>query len=101
MKRIPWFKLRKKTDPEFPLRPPLPLGAMSNGEFFHPDTPRKQLIRRMILEKAEQQAKRHGVDRREFLASAMGVCTSLYMINLVSGCGSSQDGDANVLGGAS
>src|SRR5262245_49827232 len=98
MKKLPWLMLQKKTDPDFPLRAPLALGPLSNGEFFHPDTPDKQLIRKLIMEKAEAESKRHGVDRRTFLASAMGMCTSLYMINVVNGCGGGGS-DPNLGGG--
>ncbi|MDH5676489.1 MAG: amidohydrolase [Myxococcales bacterium] len=86
MKRLNWLRKRKKHDPDVPLRAPLPLGPMSNGEFFHPDNPKKQLIRKLIFDHAEVAARKHNVDRREFLASAAGVCTSLYMVNLVTGC---------------
>jgi uncharacterized protein len=88
MRRFPWIRLRKKTDPELPFEPPIHLGNFSTGEYFHEQTPRERLIRRMILERAEAQARRLGVDRREFLASAAGMATSLGVLNVVSGCGS-------------
>ena len=43
-------------------------------------------IRKLVLEKAEIGARMHGVDRREFLASACGMATTLYVINMVNGC---------------
>ena len=89
MRRLPWMRLRKKTDPELPFEPPIHLGNFSTGEYFHEQTPRERLIRRMILERADAHARRLGVDRREFLASAMGMATSLGVLNAVSGCGGS------------
>ncbi len=88
MKRIPWFRKRKKTAPEIPLRAPLPVGPLSNGEFFHPDNERKQLIRRLVFEHAEVMARKHNVDRREFLASAAGMASTLAAINFVNACSS-------------
>ena len=91
MRRFPWIRMRKKTDPELPLEPPIHLGNFSTGEYFHEQTPREKRIRRMILERADAQARRVGLDRREFLASAMGMATSLAVVNAVNGC-SSEDG---------
>jgi predicted TIM-barrel fold metal-dependent hydrolase len=88
MQRMRWLK-RKKTAPELPLEPPIRLGNMSNGEFFHESTPREQKIRREILRQADENARRLGMDRREFLASAMGMCTSLSVLNLASACSDS------------
>ena len=86
IEKLPWLRRLKKTDPEPPLRLPIACGAVSNGEGFWPDTPRKALIRKLVHDKAEEVARREGVDRREFLASACGMATTLYMINLVNGC---------------
>ncbi|HKP56918.1 MAG TPA: amidohydrolase family protein [Polyangiales bacterium] len=87
MKRVQWLK-RKKTQPELPLEPPIRLGNMSNGEFFHQSTPREQRIRAEILRQADEKSRKVGVDRREFLASAMGMCTSLSVLNLAAACSS-------------
>src|SRR6187431_2295919 len=86
IKRLPWLRNRKKTEPEPPVRLPIACGPVSNGEAWWPDTPRKALIRKLVLEKADEQARRHNVDRREFLASSCGMATTLYMINMVNGC---------------
>jgi predicted TIM-barrel fold metal-dependent hydrolase len=80
--------MRKKTDPEVPLRLPIAAGAVSNGEGWWPDSARKKLIRKLVHEKAEEISRREGIDRREFMASACGMATTLYMINLVNGCSS-------------
>jgi hypothetical protein len=90
IKRLPWLRRLKKTDPEVPLRLPIVCGAMSNGEGWWPDSPRKRLIRKLVHEKAEEVSRREGIDRREFMASACGMATSLYMINLVNGCARSK-----------
>jgi hypothetical protein len=96
MAKFPWLKLRKKTEPELPLEPPIWLGSYSNGELFHEQTPRERRIRQVVLERADEGARRLGIDRREFLASAAGFATTLSVINLAS-CGSS---DGSGLGGA-
>jgi len=93
MERMKWLK-RKKTAPELPLEPPIRLGNMSNGEFFHESTPREQRIRAEILRQADDKARKLGMDRREFLASAMGMATSLSVLNLAA-CSKTPVGDKN------
>jgi len=95
MKKQPWLKLRKKTHIELPLEPPILLGSFSNGEFFHEESPRERKIRSMILNKADENARRVGMDRREFLASSAGMATSLAVLNLIDGCGDREDGTVN------
>src|SRR6185295_5228225 len=99
MARAPWLKLRKKTDPELPLQPPIRLGHFSNGEFFHTQTPLERKIHREILTQADQKARRLGIDRRDFLASAMGMATSLSVLNMAACSSSSQTGTAGATGG--
>src|SRR5215831_12788236 len=98
MKRLPWFRLRKKTEPELPVEPPVWLGNRSNGEYFHQQTPREKLIRKLILERAEEGARRLGIDRREFLASSAGMATTLAVFNLV-GCSSNSQSSRSGAGG--
>jgi len=81
MAKFPWLKLRKKTDPELPLEPPIWMGNHSNGEYYHQQTPREAFMREEILRRAEKEARRHGMDRRSFLASSMGMAASLAVIN--------------------
>ncbi len=81
MAKFPWLKLRKKTDPELPLEPPIWFGNHSNGEYYHPQTPREAFMREEILRRSEGEARRHGMDRRAFLASSMGMAASLAVIN--------------------
>lgn len=87
MIRFPWIRMQRKTDPELPLEPPVLLGNRSNGEFYWEQTPHERRIRAEILRRADEGARRLGIDRRDFLASALGMATSLAVINLASGCG--------------
>src|SRR5262245_17335520 len=98
MKRYPWLKLIKKSRPEPPLEPPLWLGSHSNGEYFHEQTPHDRLIRRLILERADEGARKHGIERRQFLASSMGMATSLAVINYVAACSSKHGGSGSSAG---
>jgi uncharacterized protein len=97
MKRYPWLKLIKKSRAEPELEPPFWFGNHSNGEYFHHQTPRERLIRQLILQRADEGARKHGIDRRQFLASSMGVATSLSVINFVAAC--SSKGGAGAAGG--
>src|SRR5262245_18380758 len=73
MAKLPWLKLRKKTEAELPFEPPIFLGNKSNGEFFHAQTPAERKIRAEILRQCDDKARKLGLDRREFIASAMGM----------------------------
>ncbi len=98
MPRFPWLKMRKKTDPEFPYEPPIPIGrAISNGEFFREPTGRELRIRRLILDKCDENARRLGIDRREFVASAMGMVTTMAVLNA---CSDDSKGDGGGSGGS-
>jgi uncharacterized protein len=100
MKPYPWLRMRRKTDIELPVEPPIWLGNRSNGEYFHEQTPRERAMRKMILERADEGARRLGVDRRQFLASSAGMATTLAVFNLF-GCGSSPSGARPDSGGGS
>jgi uncharacterized protein len=89
--KFPWLKMRKKTDAELPLEPPLWMNDLSNGEYFHFQSPYEKKLRRFVLEKADANARRVGLDRREFLASTMGMATTLWCIGATSGCSSGGD----------
>jgi predicted TIM-barrel fold metal-dependent hydrolase len=91
-----WLKLRKKTEAELPYEPPFWFGDYSNGELYHEATPRERRMRALILEKGAEQAKRHGMERREFMASGLGVTLSLSMMNLVNGCTGGTSGGFNI-----
>src|SRR5690349_2985584 len=95
IKRVPWLRRLKKADLEAPLRLPMAVGPVTNGEAWWPDSPRKALIRKLVLEKAEEVSRREGIDRREFLASACGMATTLYMMNVVNGCAGEKNGPSS------
>lgn len=90
--RFPWLKLGKKTDPELPLEPPIWMNDHSNGEYYHKQTPLEARMKREILKRADEQARYLGMDRREFLASSMGMVTTLAVINQMTGCGGDSEG---------
>jgi len=98
-KKFPWLNLRKKTDPEYMLEPPIWLGNHSNGEYFHEQTPNEARMRKEILRRADEQARYLGLDRREFLASSMGMAVSLAVINQM-GCSSTDSDTTGENGGA-
>src|SRR5262245_20494343 len=96
-KSAPWLKLGKKSGEELAEQPPIWLGSRSNGEYFHQQSQKERLIHRLTLERADEQARRLGGSRREFLASSMGMLTTLAVVNQVSGCGGSRgDGMTNM-----
>ena len=95
--KFPWLHLKKKSEQELPERPPMWMGNRSNGEYYHPRTREEKLIHRLVMERADSQARRLGMERREFLASSMGMFTTLAVINQVAGCGGDNgDGTMNV-----
>jgi len=96
MARFPWLKLRKKTEQDLPLEPPIWMGNHSNGEYFHTQTPDEAKMREMILQKADEQSRYLGMDRREFLASTMGMATTLAVINQVTGCKGADESNGNL-----
>jgi hypothetical protein len=85
-KKFPWLKLTKKSGYEAPLEPPVWFGNRSNGEFWHDATPKEQMTRKLILDRADTEARHRGVDRREFLASTAGMITTLAVMNELAGC---------------
>ena len=87
-----WLRSRKKTDAELPYEPPFWFGDYSNGELYHRATPKERKMREIILQQGAEQAKRHGMDRREFMASGLGVALSMSVMNLVNGCSGDSGG---------
>jgi uncharacterized protein len=85
--KLKWLKMRRKTDPEYPYEPPIWLGPLSNGEFYKPQTALDRKIRDEIRRRCDDNARKLGMDRREFMASAMGMVTSLSVLNMAAGCG--------------
>jgi predicted TIM-barrel fold metal-dependent hydrolase len=93
--KFPWLKLPKKTDPEYVVDPPIPFLNHSNGEYFHQQTKQEAKMRKEIFRRADDQSRFLGLDRREFLASSMGMATTLAVINQM-GCNSTSDEASNV-----
>jgi hypothetical protein len=85
--KLRWIKRRKKGDAEVPYETPVWLGNLSNGEFYRPQTDKERKVRDLILQRCDENARRHGMDRREFIASSMGMATTLSVLNLAAGCG--------------
>jgi uncharacterized protein len=86
MKRFPWVRYLKRSAPELPYDSPIYLGSWSNGEFFHQQTPHERALHAEILRVGDEKARRLGMDRREFMASAMGFVSALGVIQ--QGCSS-------------
>ena len=97
-KKFPWIKVGEKIKgSELPLEPPVWLGDHSNGEYYHVQTPNERRMRKEILRRADEKSRYLGMDRREFLASAMGMATTLTVFNEM-GC-SGDSTDTNSTGG--
>jgi predicted TIM-barrel fold metal-dependent hydrolase len=80
MRRYGWTKYLKRSARELPYDSPIYLGNWSNGEFFHQQSPRERKLREEILRAGDARARKLGMDRREFMASAMGFVTALSVI---------------------
>jgi hypothetical protein len=86
---VPWLRLKKKADIELEERAPIPLESRSNGEYFHAQTAHEKRLHDAIIRRAEEGAKRLGIERRQFLAGSVGMATSLAVVNL--SCSSGDD----------
>ncbi len=86
--KFQWMK-RKRSEPEYEYETPVWLGNKSNGEFFHHQTDRERKMRAEILRRCDDNARKLGMDRREFISSSMGMLTTLSVFNMASGCGDS------------
>ncbi|HMJ11859.1 MAG TPA: amidohydrolase family protein [Polyangiaceae bacterium] len=90
MKRYPWVRYLKRSAPELPYDSPIYLGSWSNGEFFHEQSAHERKLHAEILRQGDDRARKLGMDRREFMASAMGFVTALAVIQ--QGCSSKDSG---------
>jgi hypothetical protein len=79
---LPWLHLNRKSDVATPEKAPIPLESRSNGEYFHAQTPHEKHLHDAIMRRADEGAARLGIERRCFLASTVGMATSLAMVNL-------------------
>jgi uncharacterized protein len=65
---------------------PIPTQVVSNGEYNPlPQTAQQKQVEELIKEMGDVQAKRYGIDRRQFLASAAGLATAFLAMNKVFG----------------
>ncbi len=87
-----WLSRRKKTDEEIPYQPPVWLGDWSNGELYHRQTEVQRKAHDYILKQGDELSKYYGMDRREFMASALGMTLTMSALNLAQGCSSKEDG---------
>lgn len=71
---------------EVAFRSPVPTQMVSNGEYNPiPQTEKQSQVEALIKEMADTQAKRHGMDRRTFLATNAGMATAFLAMNKVFG----------------
>lgn len=96
----PWVGRVRKSQRLPEVEPPIPLGNRSNGEYFHTQTERERRIRALALAKADALGKRLGLDRREFMASSLGMTATLWAINTVA-CGGDDASGSGGSGGSS
>ena len=78
----------KQVDPadEVAFRSPVPTQIVSNGEYNPlPQTEDQAKVESLIKEMGDYQAKRHGMDRRSFLATSAGMATAFLAMNKVFG----------------
>lgn len=87
-----WFKRLKKTDPDLPYETPFWFGDYSNGELYHEATEKERRTRELILKLGAEKARRYGMDRREFMASGLGVMLCMSVVNAVNECDGSGGG---------
>ncbi len=85
----------RKSRPEAEPESPIPFTHGSNGEFVPRGAGERarrseELFRRTV----DERVRRLGISRREFVESAAGAATALWVINQTAGCGGS-DGGAN------
>jgi uncharacterized protein len=86
-----WLDRRKKTEKEIPYQSPIWLGDHSNGEFYHRQTAAERKMNEIILKEGAERARYYGMDRREFMASGVGIAFAMSVMNMVNGC-SGKDG---------
>ena len=71
---------------EVAFRSPVPTQIVSNGEYNPlPQTGEQAKVESLIKEMGDYQAKRHGMDRRSFLATSAGMATAFLAMNKVFG----------------
>lgn len=87
----------KKSIRELEPSSPIPFHTGSNGEFCpRPRTAQDERAERLFRRLSDDNARRLGLSRRDFVGSVLGTTTALCVINQVYGCG----GEGAVNGGA-
>lgn len=73
-------------------RLPIKIDSTTNGEYI-PEPPTKKLrwAQRVALERVEENARRSGLSRRDFLQSTCAAATVLLTLNETAGCGGSYE----------
>jgi predicted TIM-barrel fold metal-dependent hydrolase len=80
-----WIR-KKDRDMKKGVDSPMPTQVVSNEEFIpRPQTPQQKHVEHLIGEMAEAKSKKLGLDRRTFMASAMGMATCFLAQNKVFG----------------
>src|SRR5712692_2103265 len=65
---------------------PIPTQVVSNEEYYPlPQTPKQKAVEHHLLEMATRNAKKLGIDRREYLRSACGMAAAFAAMNHVFG----------------
>jgi len=79
-------EMQRTAPAETAFRSPVPTQIVSNGEFNPlPQTPEQRRVEARVAELADDLAPRHGLGRREFLASAAGMAAAFLAMNDVFG----------------
>ena len=90
----------KKTAHEPAIESPIPFRTGCNGEYEPlPVTDNDVLAERTFMQLVADKARRLGMSRRNFVGSAMGTATALWVINQVYGCGGDDSNGSSGPGG--
>jgi uncharacterized protein len=71
----------RKSEPDVPVRLPLKLDPVSNGEVLPGLNPRVRAAQVMALQEAERLSRRLGLSRRAFLGSTAGMAAAMLAVN--------------------
>jgi len=85
MKRLPWNLLQKRSAKEPEIETPFWFRSWSNGEKFYPQRKRNAKLRELTIQRSIDNARKLGIDRRDFMTSTMGMATALWTMKL-AGC---------------
>lgn len=89
------WRRKLEQEPDSPPRLPLEPGPASNGEFLPAlPSPHERALRKAALARADEAARRIGMDRRRFLQTSGGVAAVLATYNLAACAGGGGQGAA-------